>query len=259
MKLVIIGTLLLLITFLLYHYKRNNEENFEYNDPNIIIDCVVARYNESVSWINMPEFINVTRFIIYNKGKPLKAKLPSNAIEIMIPNVGKCDHTYLYHIINNYHNLADVTLFVSGRADDERKGPKIKNTMKLVNKTHDTVFIGLNMKVPHDFYNFSLNSYLSANPENQINEGKITKIAPARIRPYGKWFQYYWGNQSITIFPFQSIFAIHKDHIIQHPISYYRVFYEELDYDVNPEAGHYMERSWGMVFSPFPKKCIYYQ
>lgn len=254
MEFILIGLVVILIIFILFYKKSYN-----YFTSKINIDCVIARFNESVSWIKKSEFGNVSRFFIYNKGTPIKTPLPKNAIEIMVDNVGKCDHTYLHHIINNYDNLGDITLFVSGRADDSRKGPKILETMRLVNKTGNSVFIGFNMKIPDDQRNFTLSNWLSSNPENQIGEGTITRLVPAKIRPFGKWFNYYWPGKKINLFTFQSIFAVHRNHIIQHPIDYYKQFYEEVNYDVNPEAGHYIERAWGMIFSPFPKNCVYYQ
>lgn len=254
----VIGMIIIITMIIMYlEYINYRSEDFTSDLP-ITIDCVVARYNESVSWLHMKEFANVNRFIIYNKGKQITESMPDNVFEIMIPNVGKCDHTFLYHIIKNYDDLADVTLFVSGRADDPRKGPKILKTMDLINKTRDSVFIGFYCSIPYDFKTFIMNSYLSVNPENHIGEGNITYVAPAKIRPFENWFKSYWNTEKVNIFVYQSIFAVHKNHIIQHPKKYYTPFYEELNYDVNPEAGHYMERAWGMIFSPYPKRCKYY-
>lgn len=222
----------------------------------MFIDCVIARFNESISWIHMLNFKNVSRFIVYNKGKPLE-NVPKNVIEIMVPNVGKCDHTFLYHIITQYNNLADVTLFVSGKGDCKRKGHKIRETMRLINKTGTSVFMGIRRMIPDDMKYFNLNKHLSQNPENHIDDGNITALSPANIRPFGKWFNHFWPNKKINIVTMMSIFGVHRDHIIQHPIIYYENLCNELKHDVNPEAGHYMERSWGMVFSPYPNECLY--
>jgi hypothetical protein len=43
---------------------------------------------------------------------------------VNLPNVGKCDHTYLYHIINNYNNLSKILVFLPGSINMENK----KNT-----------------------------------------------------------------------------------------------------------------------------------
>jgi hypothetical protein len=79
-------------------------------------EIVIARYNEDLSWLkNIPKTIKIT---IYNKGindienmKNLE-KIKYNIIKL--PNIGRESHTYLYHIINNYDNLADKTIFCQG-------------------------------------------------------------------------------------------------------------------------------------------------
>jgi hypothetical protein len=247
---VIMPVIIPVIIFYWYYSKKINNAK--------CIECVVARYNESVSWIYKPEYYGINKFLIYNKGTPLPP-LSNNVKEIRLPNIGKCDQTFLYHIVTNYDNLADVTMFVSGRGDDPRKGPKILKTMKLVNKTKNSVFIGSHINIPKDIWNFSLDEWRSTNPENNINEGNITKLDYAKIRPFGPWFNSFWPNKKVNLVATLSIFAVHKDHILQNSIEYYKLLLEELNYSINPEAGHYMERSWVMVFNPIPKKCLYYE
>ena len=69
------------------------------------IQIVVARYNEDIKWL-LP-FKDVT--IIYNKGQYLPLLNSFNFINL--DNVGRESHTYLYHIIENYDNLSDKTIF----------------------------------------------------------------------------------------------------------------------------------------------------
>jgi hypothetical protein len=70
-------------------------------------EIVIARYNEDLSWLKkIPKTIKIT---IYNKGLD-NIEYPS----IKLPNIGRESHTYLYHIINNYDNLADQTIFCQG-------------------------------------------------------------------------------------------------------------------------------------------------
>ena len=70
-------------------------------------EIVVARYNENLDWLKLlSEKVKIT---IYNKG--------NNDIDfpfIALPNIGRESHTYLYHIITNYNNLADRTIFCQG-------------------------------------------------------------------------------------------------------------------------------------------------
>ena len=91
----------------LIHYKENKNVN-----PKIIkykYEIVVARYNEDLLWLkDVPKDIKIT---IYNKGKD-DISYPY----ISLPNIGRESHTYMYHIVNNYDNLADMTIFCQGES-----------------------------------------------------------------------------------------------------------------------------------------------
>jgi hypothetical protein len=73
---------------------------------------VVSRYNEDITWL-LP-FKEIT--IIYNKGD--NHNLLNKFTTIQLENVGRESHTYLYHIIKNYDNLADKTIFFQGKIDE---------------------------------------------------------------------------------------------------------------------------------------------
>jgi hypothetical protein len=68
---------------------------------------VVSRDSENIEWA-LP-YNDIA--IIYNIGD--KIKLPFKNI-INLENNGREGHTYLYHIINNYDNLTDRTIFTKG-------------------------------------------------------------------------------------------------------------------------------------------------
>ena len=72
------------------------------------LEIVIAHYNEDLSWL-VPSASEAT---IYSKGSaPKIAQLPPC---IPLPNIGRETHTYLYHIVANYHNLAEKTMFLQG-------------------------------------------------------------------------------------------------------------------------------------------------
>jgi hypothetical protein len=72
------------------------------------IDVVVARYREDISWISDPVFRNYN-VLVYNKYEQSG---------LVLPNIGRESHTYVYHIVQNFDNLADVTAFVQGNPFD---------------------------------------------------------------------------------------------------------------------------------------------
>jgi hypothetical protein len=69
-------------------------------------EIVIAAYDKELDWISqVNEDVKKT---IYRKGNVLP--LSDNEISIE-PNVGRCVHTFFYHIYNNYDKLADITYF----------------------------------------------------------------------------------------------------------------------------------------------------
>jgi len=74
-------------------------------------EIVVARYNENLDWLKKIRKTKDIKITVYNKGlDDISIDFPI----IKIPNIGRESHTYLYHIINNYDNLADQTIFCQG-------------------------------------------------------------------------------------------------------------------------------------------------
>lgn len=74
-------------------------------------DIVIARYGEDCAWIEeLPEQFNP---IIYNKsGKDLATNIYRNYKYVQLDNPGGNEaHTYLWHIVENYDQLTDVTVF----------------------------------------------------------------------------------------------------------------------------------------------------
>lgn len=215
------------------------------------VDIIVARYNEDLSWTLEYPFSQF-KYIIYNKGKNdyFEKKNVKNIINI--PNVGRCDHTYLYHIITNYENLADVNVFFPGSIQMENKKSKAIDILNRIikNNCKEAVFIASYSKsIFKDFKSFTLNSWKASDSNNsQMNNECVLK--PSVLRPFGKWFLYHFGNIIVNYRVDNSIFSVHKNDIIKHPISRYQNLIFGLSSHSNPEVGHYCERAWGAIFFP---------
>ena len=197
--------------------------------------------------------------ICYNKGP----KLPDNCFTetckvVNLDNVGRCDHTYLYHIIKNYNNLAPITIFLPASCMDSHKAVCAYNLINNVLKTKTTVLQGgIVNDVRKEFYNFTLDEWKATNKEN-IEVNPESQLQKCPIRPFGKWYDANFGPElKIKVFCFYGIIAVAREHIIQHPIERYEKLIKYVSNSSNPEAGHYMERSWGAIFYPYPESCIY--
>lgn len=70
-------------------------------------EIIIARYKEDLNYIS--RFNDDIKITIYNKNKE-----ENEDRYINLPNIGRESHTFLYHIVNNYDNLADINVFLQG-------------------------------------------------------------------------------------------------------------------------------------------------
>jgi hypothetical protein len=193
---------------------------------------VVSRYKEDVSFLREYPYPHM----IYNKDQG----------ENLLPNIGKCDHTYLHYIIEHYDDLPEMIVFAPASCYSNPRKKTLFNQVlyhAIINKT--TVFVG--KQIPDLLkgnYEFTLDKWESTNSENRTIDINLD-ISP--IRPYGKWYETYF-NESCPFITFFAIMSVHKNDILKKPRSWYQQFLNML-LTPNPEQGHYIERSWGLIFS----------
>jgi len=84
-----------------------------------MVDVVVSRYKEDFAWIKkISKFVD--RIFLYNKsGLSIPDRWnTANSRIIDLENIGRESDTILYHIIANYDDLADITIFSQGNPFD---------------------------------------------------------------------------------------------------------------------------------------------
>jgi hypothetical protein len=234
------------------------------------IDLVIARYNESLDWLKDYADKKFNKIYVYNKGKtsvecPLKP-LEGEVIYEQLPNVGRCDHTYIHHIIKNYNSLGDVTLFIKGSVVCPTRGlprepEKFKLTLNKLFETNNSVFVGKKYlpDIGTSMKDSNLHTYVAG---CKINVNVTTKIPlhPANPRMFGDWYKERFPNvKDETRVCFAGIFAVSREHIQhnKHTSEYYEPFLKELAEHSNPTAGHFIERSWLALFYRIPDECFY--
>ena len=112
------------------------------------------------------------------------------------------------------------------------------------------IFISLNQNdIKKIHYNFKLDKYKTTH-KNNLTKNPESILQKSTIRPFGLWFDNMFGDIKVDCLIYYGIFSIHKDDIIQHPITRYENLIKELSNHSNPEVGHYFERSWCAVFHP---------
>ena len=242
----IIIILLIFFIFMMISRMIFVKENFE----NIKKRIVLARYKEDIGYIKGDEFMDYEIWI-YNKGDEIKDEEIKRRCRIEeLPNVGKCDHTYLYYIIKEYENLPEITLFLPASyyyIDDKRK--KVERIMKKLKKNEGkSVLPGYQMEssICDSLYSFVLDEWKTTFKKNQDKEEY--RLLKSPIRPFGKWYEKHFDKNPCNFIMYQGIFAVSREDIIKNPKSKYEELIRYVDHHVNPEAGHYIERIWGVLF-----------
>ena len=176
---------------------------------------------------------------------------------ICLPNIGRCDHTFLYYIVTEYDHLPDISIFLPASSNDAHKQERKKQVIMNAILSKDTVMVGPPYSL-EECKDFSLDEWKATNIANQEHNPE-SKLLPANPRPLGPWFEKYIGlDRPIRAFTYFGIFAVHRRHILQHPKSFYENILSTVDHHSNPEAGHYIERSWSAIFWPYPESCLYH-
>lgn len=198
-------------------------------------EIVVARYKEDISWIK--DCSNLDKIKVYNKDKE------SSSLNKLL-NVGRESHTYLHHIISNYDNLSDYTVFCQGNPIDHCKNfvenvknidPIIKNDLKL--KRKGIVFWG--------------------------DVEQIEKISGAKSKqhPVGVPIYYFLD----LLFELKAVddidikyycgaqFLVSKDNILNRPKSFYEFLINFVSKEIDPIEGYVYERIWQFIFNKYLK------
>jgi hypothetical protein len=215
------------------------------------VDLVIARYKEDLGWLQ--EYAHKFRKVtIYNKGPhmicPTNIK---NCVIKTLPNVGVCDHTYLYHIVHSYNDLADITVFVPASADLYHKKPRLERVTRIALEGKPALF-GFHVgNLREHQKEFQLSVHEVTDPDNK-EAGETYRLAPATPRPFGLWMDTYLPGSKCPYVTYIGIFSLTKDMIHKKPAAFYRPFLDQLSTDKYPEAAHYMERAWAALVWPFP-------
>lgn len=209
------------------------------------IGIVVARYKEDLSWLNCREIEELkseynVNIYIYNKGDNFGD--PNFSKIVNLPNVGVNNHTNLYHVINNYHNLDDVTIFLPGSARHKDKHKATNAVLKHGKNYHSYFTFVTNQR---NLNSFKITKYKNRSKENQTSN----KLAECTIRPYGKWYEHVTGKKLTNNFVnYMDIFSASKEKIHQYPIEFYEKIISFCQDDKLTETAHYIERLWYDIF-----------
>jgi hypothetical protein len=196
---------------------------------------VIARYNEDVAWAQgMPA-------IVYNKGEDFITPLEKRPL----PNLGRESQTYLHHITMCWDRLADITLFCQGRITDHLP-PGMRPESLLADAAEDIV-----VPVLISMREWGLDGRIQFIPgihKNQIESGAMKRASLSLVDFFRIHLNLELNSLGSVVFTPGAIFAVKRQCIQRRPLEFYKRLLATVDHHVNPEEGHYLERSWLYIF-----------
>ena len=238
---------------LLYHIQREPLETFI--DLKKSVELVVAVYEETLDWLDSITKDSYTSILVYNKGssKPL---VEQKYTVIPLENLGREGHTYIYHVVNNYSSLADITVFLPGSTmQDSYKKSQFERIMESLKTNKQSCIIASTNFQDHESYGFMIDAWKSTNSENK-EKNQESQLNMAPFRPMGEWFRNRMEGESIRCVSFRGVVAVSREDIHKRPISFYQTLLDDLSVSSNPEVGHYTERLWTNIFSIPTEQCF---
>lgn len=224
------------------------------------VQVVVSRYAEDLSWLRLLPYKDVVVYDKNDTARPSSGNPPPYAKVVHLPNVGRCDHTYLHHILRNWDQLADVTLFVPASCPSSPwKWNKLSWVVAHVSRTGDSAFPvdKVTRRPVHEaLASFKMDDYMaSARANASVNPEQ--RLLPCEHRPFREFYRHAFPDlPPVHELCYKGVFAVSRAHIRQTPKKTYARLVGYLDHHSNPEAGHFMERAWLAAFHPIPDECL---
>mmetsp|Transcript_82009 Transcript_82009/g.198806 ORF Transcript_82009/g.198806 Transcript_82009/m.198806 type:complete len:309 (-) Transcript_82009:187-1113(-) len=224
------------------------------------LDIVVAHYRADLGWIQpMLQRLPTARLYLYCKGGFSK-----DPRCIHVENVGTEEYAYFRHLLDNWDNLADITVFSIDNMDNMAHYiPTTKNHLDfLVNKVATpakrAAFRGFEAL---DFMPVTKHFHINDYHSSALRGDDLThkRLCPASLQPFGPWYKRFinasdsnFTHLDCAASSFHGIFAVSRERIHRVKKSVFQELVKEVERcrGVNHfVAGHYLERSWSALFT----------
>jgi hypothetical protein len=201
-------------------------------------DIVIARYNESLNWLDWLTPEQKSRVKVYNKGPDdLSCPVTEN-----LPNVGREGHTYLWYIIQNYDSLPEHVIFMQAHPFDHFKFEPKEIPDVLSEWIRETKWHGITKGRSGRDYATTQREFRVKDYKGMIYQSSFN---------FGEWMDEFVEKD---VCPPKRVhgcgfFGVSRKLIKTRSVEYYKKILDDLAVDNNPESGHYLERSWHYIFN----------
>lgn len=243
-------------------------------------DLVIAQYREDLSWL--PAYLPyVNKVFVYCKdvgacgrGLGSKQELAPQRLSIThLPNVGREAHSYLYHIIQHYHDhvgrlvfslgslqgnpmrlLSFVQMLGAGEHRSMTRHLKMSERVWMYEYTLEPPVLYLD-NINHDIDVFTTYVPLSLGGGYLKSYTFSKALVPAFPRGCGLWAQYYFGldfTKPIKVLAkgiHGAIFTVDAEQIRRFPVDTYKRVYVQNQNGDYLEAGYYLEVLWRLIWA----------
>ena len=220
---------------------KGSDRSLSYTTPLPVgpkYEFVVSHYKENLEWLEK----YADHCHVYDKGGGSAVMNVGFHQWESLPNVGREGHTYLHHIITNYHHLADITVFTQGSIQDHKDWVH-RNIWQYVEETSKK---GFSVCRPFIMSNWGRIQH-AGKWKRMVNEGKMRRAN----QTLGEFWESVFGfpHPTLAIGSYHGIFGVAKNRILAHPKMFYANIMSYLNTHINPEEGHYLERLWVSIFN----------
>eukprot|EP00930_Biecheleria_cincta_P062050 TRINITY_DN47562_c0_g1_i1.p1 TRINITY_DN47562_c0_g1~~TRINITY_DN47562_c0_g1_i1.p1 ORF type:complete len:548 (-),score=83.08 TRINITY_DN47562_c0_g1_i1:32-1675(-) len=221
------------------------------------LEVVISAFNENLSFI-----------------EPLLAPVPDAKLRLYcsgnqsldrrceeVPDRGGENYVYLQHIINNYDQLANVTVFsvasIMRNHNNQLLCRKLSYVLEKVRPAMRAKFTGfctLANTFPGEFNNF--NPHFNIKEYESQKWGRIKLCRPS-VEPLGSWYKHFVDmdlqRPVCSGVLFNDIFAVSAERIRRWPKETYQRLLDELARcgTLRSVADHFMERSWKAMLDDY--------
>jgi hypothetical protein len=202
---------------------------------------VVSKYNEDINWVKDLPYNTIVYDKYVNQYYPQNPNVTYKTLRNK--PLGREAHTYFYHIVNNYENIADLTVFLQG--DPWSHCENLLEYLKL--EPSETTPISSINRIGYEKWAMSRGHKMEELPRIMERLKPLNHqlfVANCGSTEFYRWnfiFEGYPPPNSL-VYAYGAQYIVPKRRILQHPIT----FYKRLLNAISDERNAYEIDAWGM-------------